>query len=134
MLALAAQKDGALIQAADIAADHHIPRKFLELILLELRKHGLIHSHRGKNGGYLLAKPADSITFGQIVRIIDGPLAPIPCASLTGYRRCVDCVDEKACAIRRSMRQVRDAASEILDKMSLAQACTAGSVAEALSP
>lgn len=122
MLALAAENDGDLLQAGDIATKHNVPRKFLELILLDLRKQGLINSQRGKNGGYALAKPADAITFGQIVRIMDGPLAPIPCASLTGYRRCEDCMDEKTCAVRRTMREVRDAAATILDGMTLAQA------------
>tara|TARA_R110000868_G_scaffold192386_3_gene436802 strand:- start:4420 stop:4857 length:438 start_codon:yes stop_codon:yes gene_type:complete len=122
MLALAAESDGDLLQAGDIATTQNVPRKFLELILLDLRKQGLVNSHRGKNGGYALAKPADAITFGQIVRIMDGPLAPIPCASLTGYRRCEDCKDEKTCAVRRTMREVRDAAATILDGMTLAQA------------
>ncbi|MBX3509480.1 MAG: Rrf2 family transcriptional regulator, partial [Parvibaculum sp.] len=80
----------------------------------------------GKLGGYALAKPADTITFGQIIRIMDGPLAPIPCASLTGYRRCADCRDEKACAVRRTMREVRDAAAAILDGMTLADATGTG--------
>lgn len=127
MIALADQNQGAILQAADIAERQNIPRKFLELILLELRKHGLVDSHRGKNGGYSLAQPADTVTFGQIIRIMDGPLAPIPCASLTGYRRCVDCQDEKACAIRRAMREVRDAAAGILDGLTLAVACRSGS-------
>jgi len=127
MLALAKQNNGDLLQAGDIAEQQNVPRKFLELILLELRKQGLVHSHRGKHGGYTLAKPADTITFGQVVRIMDGPLAPIPCASLTGYRRCVDCADEKSCAIRRAMREVRDAAAAILDSLTLEQACRGGS-------
>ncbi|HUD51856.1 Rrf2 family transcriptional regulator [Parvibaculum sp.] len=127
MLALAKQNNGDLLQAGDIAEQQNVPRKFLELILLELRKQGLVHSHRGKHGGYTLAKPADTITFGQVVRIMDGPLAPIPCASLTGYRRCVDCADEKSCAIRRAMREVRDAAASILDSLTLEQACHGGS-------
>ena len=122
MLALAAETEGELLQAGDISAGQNVPRKFLELILLELRKAGLVNSHRGKHGGYALAKPADTITFGQIVRIMDGPLAPIPCASLTGYRRCADCQDELNCAVRRTMREVRDAAAQILDGMTLAQA------------
>jgi len=126
MLALARQNNGDLLQAGDIAEQQNVPRKFLELILLELRKQGLVHSHRGKHGGYMLAKPADTITFGQIVRIMDGPLAPIPCASLTGYRRCLDCADEKSCAIRRAMREVRDAAARILDNLTLEQACRDG--------
>jgi Rrf2 family protein len=120
MIALAEAEEGALVQAQDIATRQNVPKKFLELILLELKKRGLIHSHRGKQGGYTLAKPAHEITFGQIVRIMDGPLAPIPCASLTGYRRCADCRDEEACAIRRVMRGVRDAVSGVLDQVSLA--------------
>ena len=127
MIALAEQQEGTILQAADIAERQNIPRKFLELILLELRKHGLVDSHRGKNGGYTLAKPASSVTFGQIIRIMDGPLAPIPCASLTGYRRCVDCRDEKVCAIRRTMREVRDAAAGILDSLTLDAACRSDS-------
>src|SRR5215203_5933988 len=120
MIALAEAEEGALVQAQDIAKRHNVPKKFLELILPELKRRGLIHSHRGKQGGYTLARRADEITFGQIVRTMDGPLAPIPCASLTGYRRCADCRDEEACAIRRVMREVRDAISGVLDKVSLA--------------
>lgn len=122
MIALATEKEGNLLQAGDIAERQNVPRKFLELILLDLRKHGLVRSQRGKLGGYALAKPADAITFGQIIRIMDGPLAPIPCASLTGYRRCADCRDEKACAVRRTMREVRDAAAAILDGTTIADA------------
>jgi Rrf2 family protein len=122
MLVLAEADEGALVQASEIAERQDMPRKFLELILLELKKRGLVYSQRGKQGGYCLAKPADEITFGQIVRIMDGPLAPIPCASLTAYRRCADCHDEKACAIRRVMREVRDAVSGVLDGVTLADA------------
>lgn len=129
MLTLAAETNGHLLQAGDISESQNVPRKFLELILLDLRKAGLVASQRGKNGGYMLAKPADTITFGQIVRIMDGPLAPIPCASLTGYRRCADCKDEKTCAVRRTMREVRDAAASILDGMTLAQAQKGGAAA-----
>jgi Rrf2 family protein len=123
MIALASQEEGDLLQTADIAERQNVPRKFLELILLDLRKHGYVRSQRGKLGGYALAKPADTITFGQIIRLMDGPLAPIPCASLTGYRRCADCRDEKSCAVRQTMREVRDAAATILDGMTLANAC-----------
>lgn len=120
MQMLAEQEDGTLLQTPEIAEAQRIPRKFLELILLDLKNRGYVHSQRGKHGGYVLAKPADEITFGQIVRLMDGPLAPIPCASLTAYRRCADCVDEKTCAIRRVMRQVRDAVSDVLDEVTLA--------------
>jgi Rrf2 family protein len=122
MLMLAAQKPGELIQVEDIAKKRKVPRKFLELILLDLKKRGLLYSQRGKNGGYRLARPASKITFGEIVRITDGPLAPLACASLTGYQRCNDCEDEKTCTIRRTMRRVRDASAAILDHTSLADA------------
>jgi DNA-binding IscR family transcriptional regulator len=74
----------------------------------------------------MLARPASAITFGHVIRIIDGPLAPLPCASVTGYRRCADCQDEKSCEIRRVMRQVRDSMAEILDRTSLVDAIEAG--------
>ncbi len=119
MLALAAQPSGELLQAQDIANQQNIPKKFLDLILIDLRRNGLVHSQRGKLGGYVLGRPAENITFAQVIRIIDGPLAPIPCASLTGYRRCADCKDEKACGVRLVMREVRDAVASILDATTL---------------
>ena len=97
LLMLARQPQGEMILVGDIAEEQNVPRKFLELILLELRKHGLLFSQRGRNGGYTLARPPAAITFGQVVRIMDGPIAPLPCASITGYRRCADCQDEKTC-------------------------------------
>src|SRR5262245_7062056 len=97
MLMLATQKPDQLTLVADIAKKRKVPKKFLELILLDLKKHGLLFAQRGKNGGYRLARPASKITFGEIVRITDGPLAPLACASLSGYERCLDCEDEKTC-------------------------------------
>lgn len=126
LLALAKAPDGVLLQAGEIAERENIPKKFLDLILLELRKHQLVDSVRGKRGGYLLRRPAENVTIGDIIRIVDGPLAPIACASVTAYRRCRDCPNEKACMIRHMMRDVRDAASGILDHMSLADAAEAG--------
>ncbi len=120
LLVLAERQQGIPVQVVELAEEGNIPRKFLELIMLELKKHGVVHSQRGKHGGYMLAAPAADITFGDVVRAMDGPLAPIPCASLTAYRKCADCTDEKTCAVRIMMRRVRDAASEILDKTSLA--------------
>ena len=84
-----------------------ISRKFLDAILLELRNAGILNSKKGKGGGYHLARPADRITAGQIIQILDGPLAPIACASRTAYRRCADCPDEDACAVRSLMLDVR---------------------------
>jgi len=122
MLMLAARKPEELVLVSDIAKQRKVPKKFLELILLDLKNQGLLLSRRGKNGGYGLAKPANKITFGEIIRITDGPLAPLACASLTGYQKCKDCEDEKACAIRKVMRGVRDSMSGILDKTTLAEA------------
>ena len=124
LLALARAGDGELLQAGDIAQRQNIPRKFLDLIFFELRRHGLIHSTRGREGGYALALPAAEISIARIVRAVDGPLAPLPCASVAFYRSCDDCDDEKTCEVRRLMREVRDAASAILDNTSLAEAAS----------
>ncbi|MBB4616357.1 RrF2 family transcriptional regulator [Sphingomonas abaci] len=105
-----------------IAAEANVPRKFLELILADLREAGLVLSHRGKHGGYLLARPAHLISLGDIIRTIEGPLALVPCVSRTAYRRCADCKDEAACAIRQAMARVRDETARILDGTSLADA------------
>ena len=109
---------------SEIADQQSVPKKFLELILLDLKRHGLVHSQRGKKGGYLLAKPPSQIFFGQVIRIIDGPLAQLPCASRTAYRRCDDCQDEKTCEIRKVLLQVRDSTARILDNTSLSDVMT----------
>ena len=106
-----AQQSGTFAQARDISERENIPKKFLDLIFFELRRHGLVVSSRGREGGYALAKPAADISIAAIVRAVDGPLAPLPCASVKFYRRCDDCEDEKTCEVRKLMRQVRDAAS-----------------------
>jgi Rrf2 family protein len=120
LLILSRCPPGKPVQVTELSEQGNIPRKFLELIMLELKKHGIVHSQRGKHGGYLLAQPPEKVMFGHVVRAMDGPLAPIPCASLTGYRRCADCRNEKTCSVRIVMRRVRDAAAEILDGTSLA--------------
>lgn len=107
---------------ADVAERQDIPRRFLENILLELRKHGLVVSHRGKAGGYALARTPDLITFADVIRAIDGPLALTPCTSRTAYQRCEDCKDEVICAIRKTMLKVRDVSAEVLESMTLAEA------------
>jgi len=119
-----AQDENLLVQAGDISANQTIPKKFLDLIFFELRRHGLVQSTRGREGGYSLARPAADISIAAIVRAVDGPLAPLPCASVKFYRRCSDCEDEKTCEVRRLMREVRDAASAILDNTSLAEAAS----------
>jgi Rrf2 family protein len=104
---------------ADLAAAENIPKKFLELILLDLKKHGILESKKGKGGGYMLAKPPKAINLGQVLRILDGPLAPVGCVSQTAYKRCDECQHEDTCAIRLVMKDVRDAISNILDKTTL---------------
>jgi Rrf2 family protein len=103
-----------------IAECERIPRKFLETILLQLRGAGILESKKGRGGGYILARPPEKIMVGSIIRIIDGPLAPLPCASETAYRKCEECTDEKRCGTRMVMREVRDAMATILDHTSLA--------------
>jgi Rrf2 family protein len=120
MLCLARQDKPVSIRS--IAEDERIPRKFLELILLELKSHGLVHSHRGKAGGYELAKPSENISFADVMRVVDGPLALAPCASRTAFRRCKDCPDPETCEIRATLIAVRDASAAILENCTLATA------------
>lgn len=117
----------------EIADRAHAPQKFLEAILLELRRHGVLVSTRGKAGGYVLARPAEDLKVGDIIRMVDGPLAPIPCASLTAYRPCADCPDPESCAIRSVMRRVRDATAAILDHTSIADIGAAPQMIEKLA-
>ena len=124
LLLLAREPTQDLQLVSDIAEREKLPKKFLEAILLELNRNGLVRSRRWRVGGYALAKPADLITFGQVVRIIDGPLAPLSCVSVNYYRRCDDCKDEMTCEIRKVMRRVRDAISAELDGTSLQDAVT----------
>ena len=88
---------GELSLIAEIAEAQRIPKKFLEQILLDLKHQGIVASRRGKMGGYLLLRPADQITLGEVLRIIDGPIAPLPCLSRIAYRRCEGCLDERTC-------------------------------------
>jgi Rrf2 family protein len=98
---------------AEIAKQERIPKKFLEAILLDLKNDGILYSKRGKTGGYALRKTPDQISVGQVIRVIDGPLALIPCASQTAYVPCEECIDVESCAIRLTMRKVRDATAAI---------------------
>ncbi len=100
---------------------NNISKKFLDAILLELRNDGILRSKKGPGGGYSLAKPASEINIGQAIRVLDGPLAPIRCASRTAYEPCEDCEDHKACQVRRSMLLVREAIVGVLDAMTLEQ-------------
>ncbi|HUN59818.1 MAG TPA: Rrf2 family transcriptional regulator [Candidatus Binataceae bacterium] len=111
-------KDAMLI--SDIAERERIPKRFLELILLELKNHGILRSKKGKGGGYALNKPPSAISVGQVLRMIEGTLAPLPCVSKTSYERCEECKDERTCGIRILMKDVRDTTARILDSTTLA--------------
>jgi Rrf2 family protein len=108
-----------LLTVSELAEKERLPLKFLEQILLQLRTEGYIETKRGKQGGYLLAKPTKEISLGQVIRIIDGPLAPIACVSQTAYERCT-CPDEDHCGLRMLMLDVRNAIARILDRYTLA--------------
>ena len=108
------------ILISEIAAREKIPRRFLEIILLELKTMGVLRSKKGKGGGYQLSKPPAEITVGHVLRILEGPLAPLPCVSKTAYERCAECIDESVCAIRIVMKDVRDATARILDSTTFA--------------
>ena len=120
LLALAAHEGEEPMRIADLARAEHIPPKFLEAILLALRNQGILRSRKGRGGGYLLARKPSEIHLGQIVRMFDGPLAPVPCASQTAYQRCADCRNEAVCGVRLAMKEVRDATARILDGTTLA--------------
>jgi Rrf2 family protein len=109
-----------MIRLQEIVAKENIPTAFLEQIFAQLRQAGFVDGKRGKGGGYFLAKPADTISMGQIVRLIDGPLAPIGCVSQTAYERCT-CPDEEHCGLRMLMMDVRNSIADILDRYTLAQ-------------
>ncbi|MET3789876.1 RrF2 family transcriptional regulator [Aquamicrobium terrae] len=111
---------GQLAFVNDIAVANKIPKKFLDAILVELRNAGFVESRKGKDGGYRLARPASEIRIGHVIRVLDGPLAPLACASRTQYVRCEDCRDEAACEVRHMMLEVREAIAHVLDGRSLA--------------
>lgn len=106
-----------------IAEQELIPKKFLELILLSLKSNGIVDSKPGRGGGYQLAKSPGEVTVGSVIRMIEGPLAPLPCASETAFRPCLECGDVSTCGTRMVMKQVRDATAEILDRTTLADVC-----------
>jgi len=118
-LGIAAEVDRSLVQIAELAASEQLPIKFLEQIMQLLKEEGFVESRRGKFGGYRLARPAARIAVGQVVRLIDGPLAPINCVSQTAYEKC-SCPDEAHCGLRMLMLDVRTAITNILDRYSLA--------------
>jgi Rrf2 family protein len=103
-----------------VAERESIPKKFLEAILLELRNHGILQSQKGKGGGYMLRVDPARVNFAQVIRVIDGPIAPTPCVSLNFYVKCDDCADEETCMLRPIMEQVRDANLNVYENTTLA--------------
>lgn len=125
-----ARAPGATLQIRDISERENIPRSFLEQILLDLKRHRILDSRRGKDGGYFLARPAEDITLGQILRLSDGPIAPLSCLSKHSYRRCVDCDSEAVCALRIAFQESFEAQVDLLDRTSLAHVVARAELAE----
>ncbi|MGI9546229.1 MAG: RrF2 family transcriptional regulator [Flavobacteriaceae bacterium] len=120
-LAYLASKDAREpVQIAEIAKDENIPQKFLESILLSLRKTGFLGSKKGKGGGYYLIKEPEDIPMTSVIRVLEGPIAMVPCVSLNFYEKCDDCPDENTCAVHKLMIQVRDSALKVYRKNTLA--------------
>lgn len=124
LLAIAAEPAGIALTSAEISRRHGIPHKFLEQILLDLKKAGVLDSRRGKSGGYVMLRPADTISFGEILRLFEGPIAPLPCLSRNAYRRCEDCENEALCDIRREFGRAYDASRQVLDTRTIGDALT----------
>ena len=120
MLALALHEGDEVVRIQAIAEEQRIPKRFLEQILNDLKSAGVVTSRRGVQGGYRLGRPADRVTLAEIIRHIDGPLAPVSCVSEKFYEACT-CPDESRCGIRSVMREVRDAVSDMLERVTLAE-------------
>ena len=119
---LAEVPDGEALSIEEIAKADAIPQKFLEHILLDLKRKGLVASRRGRAGGYMLIKRPHEMTIGSVLRVIDGPIAPLPCISRTAYRRCPDCADEATCTVRRLFADTYAAMLLLWDATTLAEA------------
>ncbi len=120
LLVLAQQDGSGPVLVSDIARQEAIPKKFLEAILLDLNRRGVVQSKKGKGGGYFLRRAPAEITVGEVIRLLEGPLALVPCVSQTAYSTCSECVDERTCGVRLAMKDVRDATARILDHLTLA--------------
>lgn len=119
LVLLAKEYENGPLLIAKVAESENISRKFLELILLELKNHGVLQSKKGRGGGYWLARPPEDIYLGHVLRVFEGPLAPLPCASKRYYQRCEECADEATCEVRAVMLEVKKATLRVLDTTSL---------------
>lgn len=118
-LSALADADGVRLRARMLAERSGTPQKFLDAILVELRDGGLVESRRGPAGGHALARPADATVLGGVIRVLDGPLARVRCASASAYRACPECPEPDACSLRAVMREARDAFARVLDGVSV---------------
>ena len=132
VLSLAADPTVQPTVVAELARRESIPRKFLEQILLELKHRGVLRSRRGKGGGYQLTRPADRLSMGEIIRALDGPIAPTPCVSHTAYVKCDECSDEDLCGVRMVMKEVHAATARILDSTTVADVIRSVDAAKAV--
>jgi Rrf2 family protein len=117
---LADRKENGPVQISEISKSENISHKFLESILLTLRKAGILGSKKGKGGGYYLLKPALEVKMTDVIRALEGPIAMVPCVSLNFYEKCDDCPDENACSVHKLMIQVRDNTLHVLRNTTLA--------------
>ena len=117
---LSKQTEGKPILISEIATTQSISQKFLESILLDLKKKGFLGSKKGKGGGYYLIKPGDQITMASIFRALEGPIAWLPCVSLNYYEKCDDCVSEETCELNHAMIEVRDSILKVVEKKTIA--------------
>ena len=117
---IARQEKGTMVQLATISENENISHKFLESILLTLRKSGILGAKKGKGGGYYLLKPSNEIKMTEVIRTLEGPIAMVPCVSLNYYEKCDDCPDEEACSVHKLMIQVRDNTLQVLRNNTLA--------------
>jgi Rrf2 family protein len=120
LLVLAREFNRGPILASELAKREAIPEKFLQGILLELKRRGMVRSKRGQGGGYQLARDPSAINFGEVIRVLEGPLALTPCVSQTAYHTCDECRDERTCGVRLVMKVVRDETARILEGSTLA--------------
>jgi Rrf2 family protein len=119
LLVLAREYEHGPVLASELAEREGIPEKFLQGILLELKRRGIVRSKRGHGGGYQLARDPASVNFGEVIRVLEGPLALTPCVSQTAYHRCDECPDERTCGVRLVMKVVRDETARILEGSTL---------------
>jgi Rrf2 family protein len=127
-----ANAEPGLVLIRDIAEHEAIPKKFLELILRELKQHGLVESRKGRNGGYVLSRAPEDISLAAVIRVLDGPIAPLPCLSQTRYQKCDECQDERTCGLRLALKDAHEATLHALEATTLADVVARSRAARAL--